>query len=329
MGHGDYLRQGGSFGWPGIVVFSNADAQKLDEVSSEALAFGPGGVWAPSDMPIWIGGAGIRFRGSWSLQGGCRTVRGGRYMHGDSDYFTFSSSRSRSRRMSLLAARARVSDSDYNETGIATSLSPPGVKTTASGMVMTWPIPAQYLHDGATLSGITIRFRVGTSRPTISSPFNPLALAIARVHGNGTVDRLDAFSTVTGWLPTHAFVLNTLVVPTSANYNGCYFKATAVSGNTGGAEPAWPSVVGATVVDGGVTWTCQGGYGLIANQASAAAWYNNGQPQGFTTNPSQNNVIDLSAYTYEIAITDSDPQAGNTFHSAKLDFTNIADMRPD
>lgn len=39
---------------------------------------------------------------------------------------------------------------------------------------------------------------------------------------------------------------------------GFGFKCTAITtGITGGAEPTWPTTIGNTVVDGGVTWTCQ------------------------------------------------------------------------
>lgn len=49
----------------------------------------------------------------------------------------------------------------------------------------------------------------------------------------------------------------TFTVPTTAN--GYYYKATAITtGTTAGSEPTWPTTIGTTVVDGGVTWTCWG-----------------------------------------------------------------------
>jgi hypothetical protein len=44
-------------------------------------------------------------------------------------------------------------------------------------------------------------------------------------------------------------------VRTSAR-NGYRYKAT-VGGTTGSSEPTWPTTIGNTVVDGGVTWTCE------------------------------------------------------------------------
>jgi len=43
--------------------------------------------------------------------------------------------------------------------------------------------------------------------------------------------------------------------PTAANQNGRVYICT-VAGNQGAAEPAWPTALGATVVDGTVTWRC-------------------------------------------------------------------------
>lgn len=58
------------------------------------------------------------------------------------------------------------------------------------------------------------------------------------------------------WETATTPALNVYWVPTTANATGKMYQATAVVGATGGAEPAWPKVIGATVVDGGVTWTC-------------------------------------------------------------------------
>jgi len=45
------------------------------------------------------------------------------------------------------------------------------------------------------------------------------------------------------------------VLPTTINANGYYFTCTT-GGVTGATEPAWVAEVGASVVDGGVTWIC-------------------------------------------------------------------------
>lgn len=39
--------------------------------------------------------------------------------------------------------------------------------------------------------------------------------------------------------------------------NGFRYEATADTGSSGGTEPTWPTTVGSTVVDSGITWTCR------------------------------------------------------------------------
>ncbi len=55
------------------------------------------------------------------------------------------------------------------------------------------------------------------------------------------------------WQPLTAYALSDARRPTAAN--GFRYVVT-VAGNSGAAEPAWPTAVGATVVDGTVTWQC-------------------------------------------------------------------------
>jgi hypothetical protein len=50
-----------------------------------------------------------------------------------------------------------------------------------------------------------------------------------------------------------------IVVPTT--FKGLYFKATN-PGLSGGTEPTWPTAIGATVTDGGITWEAVG-YNLM------------------------------------------------------------------
>lgn len=91
------------------------------------------------------------------------------------------------------------------------------------------------------------------------------------------------------WTATTLFQFNALVQPTTANANGFWFKnVTAGAGATGAAsgaggtgpvngiaatsgatEPAWPSIAGAQVQDGGVLWQAvSGSYCFQANYAN-------------------------------------------------------------
>lgn len=59
--------------------------------------------------------------------------------------------------------------------------------------------------------------------------------------------------TVIGWSASSAYSLNSIVAPTAPVVNGIVFKAIA-GGISSTTEPFWPSTLGGTVVDGGVTW---------------------------------------------------------------------------
>lgn len=70
------------------------------------------------------------------------------------------------------------------------------------------------------------------------------------------------------WTATTAKALGAYGKPTVANLY--YYKVTT-AGTTGAAQPTWPTTVGATVVDGTVTWTCMGLIVLTAAEYSATA----------------------------------------------------------
>ena len=76
----------------------------------------------------------------------------------------------------------------------------------------------------------------------------PIALAMGQA---GTPTQQDIPS---DWVATTEYSLNDLCSPTTPNTYR--YKAT-VAGTSAASEPTWPTTVGETVVDGGVTWTCE------------------------------------------------------------------------
>lgn len=67
----------------------------------------------------------------------------------------------------------------------------------------------------------------------------------------------------TTWASSTNYTRGAYVTPTTANANGFYFIAQLPAGGTGvgtsgTTEPTWPSGLGQTVVDGGITWTAVG-----------------------------------------------------------------------
>lgn len=58
----------------------------------------------------------------------------------------------------------------------------------------------------------------------------------------------------TRWAATTNYALGDYVKPTTNN--GFIYKVTTDGGSSGATEPTWPTTVGDTVVDDGITWTC-------------------------------------------------------------------------
>lgn len=70
----------------------------------------------------------------------------------------------------------------------------------------------------------------------------------------------------TTWSAMETVAVGATAVPTAAHLNGYWYKATAITtGITNASEPTWPTTLGTTVVDSGVTWTC---WGVTATSSS-------------------------------------------------------------
>lgn len=72
----------------------------------------------------------------------------------------------------------------------------------------------------------------------------------------------------TTWPTSTAVALDYVVRPTSGNG---YLYRCAVAGTTSSSAPTWPTVVGTTVTDGGVTWECVGS-GVVVFNATSPSW---------------------------------------------------------
>lgn len=72
------------------------------------------------------------------------------------------------------------------------------------------------------------------------------------------------------WQPNEQYATNEYVRPNESVSTGFAYQAS--SGTSGRREPRWPTTIGATVIDGSITWTCAtaGTNGLNAVSAPTA-----------------------------------------------------------
>jgi hypothetical protein len=79
-----------------------------------------------------------------------------------------------------------------------------------------------------------------------------------------------AANSLTAWVGSTAYKLNDVRRP--ATGNGYAYQA-IVAGTSSGSAPVWPTVIGLTVTDGGVTWACIG-RGVLVIDANDPSWAN-------------------------------------------------------
>lgn len=86
-----------------------------------------------------------------------------------------------------------------------------------------------------------------------------------------------AQQTVNSWAPNTA-VANVggstfiFMVPSSYRQNGYFYTSPSSSGATGFSEPTWPTTIGNTVTDNGMTWTCRGTLSAFSANTSATCF---------------------------------------------------------
>jgi hypothetical protein len=99
----------------------------------------------------------------------------------------------------------------------------------------------------------------------------------------------NSMSTPSAWVASTNYALGSTVVPTVAN--GKWYRCVVDAGSAGGSQPTWPTTVGTTVVDSGITWVCESTHSLSGyvtgdvlpmsiwdlNHRSAATYGNKGQ----------------------------------------------------
>lgn len=67
------------------------------------------------------------------------------------------------------------------------------------------------------------------------------------------------------WQASTAYAVGDYVIPSTPNTYWYKVFASGDEGTSDSSEPTWPTTAGATVTDGGVTWTCMGLITLVAD----------------------------------------------------------------
>lgn len=74
-------------------------------------------------------------------------------------------------------------------------------------------------------------------------------------------------SSVSAWAASTAYSLGAVRTPTTPNG---YVYTVTTAGTSAASQPTWPTTIGATVTDGGVTWTCSAQQDLTTEYKLAA-----------------------------------------------------------
>lgn len=92
-------------------------------------------------------------------------------------------------------------------------------------------------------------------------------------NGAALASKTITYTAANSWSPTWAsgtaYSLNALVRPTSGN--GFLYRAAVAGSSHASVEPTWPTTLGLTVTDNGVTWVCAG-RGVNVFDAADPSW---------------------------------------------------------
>ena len=124
----------------------------------------------------------------------------------------------------------------------------------------------------ATLHTATYSPNLATHR-YVSDLSNELSTASGYTSGGATVTGSFALTVANSWssqwAASTAYTLNQVRRPTSGNG---YLYRVVVAGTSSGSQPTWPTVIGTTVTDGGVTWLCIGSAIIVMDLTDATLW---------------------------------------------------------
>jgi hypothetical protein len=152
-----------------------------------------------------------------------------------------------------------------------------------------WEAKINFASDTIKVMALSA-YTVGTTQDTAQYLSDVLAAA-TEATGTGTsgytsggatlASKTLVYTAANSWATQRAnstaYVVGDVVRPTTGN--GYVYQA-IVAGTSAGSAPTWPTVIGQTVTDGGVTWACMG-RGVLMLDAADPAW-TTGNPGSLT-----------------------------------------------
>ncbi|MEV4179929.1 hypothetical protein AB0J28_00600 [Streptosporangium canum] len=152
-----------------------------------------------------------------------------------------------------------------------------------------WEAKINFTSDTIKVMALSA-YTVGTTQDTAQYLSDVLAAA-TEATGTGTsgytaggatlASKTLVYTAANSWATQRAnstaYTVGDVVRPTTGN--GYVYQA-IVAGTSAGSAPTWPTVIGQTVTDGGVTWACVG-RGVLMLDAADPAW-TTGNPGSLT-----------------------------------------------
>ena len=142
------------------------------------------------------------------------------------------------------------------------------------------PFLSKALNKEIDVDSDTIKAMLVTSSYTYSAAHayksditNEVATGAGYTPGGVTVTLAQSYVAANSWTVSRAnstaYVAGQIVRP--ATGNGFVYQA-LTAGTSGGSVPTYPTTVGGTVTDGGVTWLCVGTGVVAITMSGTAAW---------------------------------------------------------
>ena len=345
MAHNDYVIPYSL--WSDKSVPAPSTLRKLDQIVSESINGNEGGTWNP-EKQIIIGGQGLACTANGTFSGGVQTKKksraGGALILGDNDWPTYPSARSRT---IVIPIRSALGIGDFGQSDISgithegipgitqIGLSQPGLPSTSN--LLRIPLPSNRLPRDGIITGATLKFRLGGRPVAIAATANLPKFTI--VGHNYDATQSIAVCTIPVWQASHTYSNNATTLNTNGYVVGnpqrpVAFKCT-VSGVSGGTQPAAfaTAIVGQTVADGGVTWSCfsignmvnwSSFFTRVTVPISVSEYYAEGQPKSITlVSPNVHQIIDTDNFTYFLNIIDNSYDA-NCYLSLSLTYTSTS-----